>query len=120
MDRIRNYINGEFVAPISGDYLETIDPATGRVYGQVPDGDQRDVELAVEAAEKAFPSWSTTAADDRSRMLLKIADLIEADLERFARAECIDTGKPLSVATTIDIPRAVRNFRFFATALLCC
>ena len=118
MDRIRNYINGEFVAPISGDYLETIDPATGHVYGQVPDGDQRDVELAVEAAEKAFPSWSTTAADDRSRMLLKIADLIEADLERFARAECIDTGKPLSVARTIDIPRAVRNFRFFATAIL--
>ena len=79
-----------------------------------PDSDGRDVELAVAAAEKAFADWSRTAAAERSRILLRIADLIERDLEKFARAESIDTGKPLSLARSLDIPRAVEQF-----SLLC-
>ena len=116
--QIRNFIGGEFVGPASGRYLDNIEPATGKPYSQVADSDLRDVELAVAAAEKAFPDWSRTSAADRSRLLLRIAELIERDLEKFARAESIDTGKPLSLARTLDIPRACSNFRFFATAIL--
>ena len=70
------------------------------------------------AAEKAFPDWSRTPVAERSRLLLRIAELIDRDLEKFARAESIDTGKPLSLARRLDIPRAASNFRFFATAIL--
>src|SRR3954451_3594081 len=115
---IRNFIDGQFVEPIGGNYLDNIEPATGKTYSQVPDSDGRDVELAVAAAEKAFPAWSKTPAADRSRVLLRIADLIERDLEKLARAESIDTGKPISLARTLDIPRAASNFRFFGTAIL--
>jgi aminomuconate-semialdehyde/2-hydroxymuconate-6-semialdehyde dehydrogenase len=118
MTKILNFIDGQFVEPVDGKYLDNIEPATGRPYSQVADSDARDVELAVAAAEKAFPGWSRTPAGDRSGLLLRIADLIERDLEKFARAESIDTGKPLSLARNLDIPRAVSNFRFFATAIL--
>jgi len=118
LDKIRNFINGQFVEPISGRYLDNIEPATGKSYSQVADSGERDVELAVTAAEKAFPDWSRNSAADRSRILLRIADLIERDLEKLARAESIDTGKPLSLARGLDIPRAASNFRFFATAIL--
>ena len=116
--QIRNFIDGQFVEPAGGKYLDNIEPATGKPYSQVADSDNRDVELAVAAAERAFPAWSRTAAADRSQLLLRIADLIERDLEKFARAESIDTGKPLSLARSLDIPRAASNFRFFATAIL--
>ena len=118
MLRIANYIGGQSAAPVSGNYIDNIDPATGQVYSLVPDSDAADVERAVAAAETAFPAWSRTPAADRSRVLMRIADLIERDLDKLARAECIDTGKPLSVARSLDIPRAVANFRFFATAVL--
>jgi aminomuconate-semialdehyde/2-hydroxymuconate-6-semialdehyde dehydrogenase len=118
LPRIANYIDGRFVAPASGQYLDNIDPATGAAYSQLPDGDERDVENAVQAAERAFPAWSTTPAAERSRILLKIADLIEANLDKLARAESIDSGKPITLAKTLDIPRAASNFRFFATAIL--
>jgi aminomuconate-semialdehyde/2-hydroxymuconate-6-semialdehyde dehydrogenase len=117
-NKIRNFIDGQFVEPVSGRYLDNIEPATGKPYSKVPDSDASDVELAVGAAEKAFPGWSKTPAADRSRLLLRIADLIERDLEKLARAESIDTGKPLSLARSLDIPRAASNFRFFATAIL--
>src|SRR4051812_18687554 len=111
--KIRNFIDGQFVEPSGGKYLDNIEPATGKAYSLVPDSDAADVELAVAAAEKAFPAWSKTPAADRSRFLLRIADLIERDLEKLARAESIDTGKPLSLARSLDIPRAASNFRFF-------
>ena len=85
---------------------------------QVPDSDERDVARAVEAAHQAFEGWSGTPAPERSRLLNHLADLIERDLDELARLESIDTGKPLSVARSVDIPRAVANFRFFATAIL--
>ena len=118
MQRLANYINGEFIAPKAGKYLDNFDPAVGAVYSQVPDSDSDDVNTAVAAARRAFPAWSKTPAEQRSRLLLKIASLIEDNLEDLARAESIDTGKPLALAGKVDIPRAVSNFRFFATAIL--
>ena len=116
--KIRNFINGKFVEPVRGKYLDNSEPATGKPYSQVADSDAQDVDLAVAAAEKAFVDWSTKPAAGRSTILLRIADLIERDLEKLARAESIDTGKPLSLARSLDIPRAASNFRFFATAIL--
>ena len=116
--QIENFIDGQFVEPISGQYLDNIEPATGKPYSRVADSDAHDVDAAVAAAEKAFPDWSRRPAVERSGFLLRIADLIERDLEQFARAESIDTGKPISLARTLDIPRAIGNFRFFATAIL--
>ena len=116
--KIRNFIDGQFVEPVGGKYLDNIEPATGKPYSQVADSEARDVDLAVTAAEKAFTDWPHTSATERSRILLRIGDLIERDLEKLARAESIDTGKPLSLARTLDIPRAASNFRFFATAIL--
>ena len=116
--QIRNFIDGQFVEPIGGRFLDNIEPATGKPYSQVADSDARDVEIAVAAAEKAFAEWSRLPTAERSKILLRIADLIERDLEKLSRAESIDTGKPLSLARTPDIPRAASNFRFFATAIL--
>jgi aminomuconate-semialdehyde/2-hydroxymuconate-6-semialdehyde dehydrogenase len=116
--RIKNFIDGQFVEPVNGKYIDNIEPATGKAYSHVADSDSQDVDLAVAAAEKAFPDWSKKPAAERSKILLRIADLIERDLEKLARAESIDTGKPLSLARSLDIPRAASNFRFFATAIL--
>ena len=116
--QIKNFINGEFIEPISGQYLDNVEPATGQPYSRVADSGARDVDLAVAAAEKAFRDWSKKTADERSSFLLRIAELIERDQEKFARAESIYTGKPISLARSMDIPRAVSNFRFFATAIL--
>jgi len=116
--QIKNFIDGQFVEPICGKYLDNIEPATGKPYTQVADSDAHDVELAFVAAERAFRDWSKRPAAERSTFLLRIADLIERDLEKLARAESIDTGKPLSLAHALDIPRAASNFRFFATAIL--
>src|SRR5262249_1240798 len=116
--QIRNFINGEFVEPVSGRYLDNVEPATGKPYSRVADSDPHDVKLPVAAAEKAFCDWSKKPAAERSQFLLRIAELIERDLEKFARAESIDTGKPISLARSLDIPRSIANFRFFATAIL--
>jgi aminomuconate-semialdehyde/2-hydroxymuconate-6-semialdehyde dehydrogenase len=118
LPQIQNFIDGQFVEPIGGKYLDNIEPATGKPYSQVADSDSRDVEAAVAAADKAFVDWSKKSAAERSKFLLHVADLIERDLEKFARAESIDTGKPLALARSLDIPRAMANFRFFATAIL--
>src|SRR4051794_38604060 len=115
---IKNFIDGRHVDAVSGQAFDKKDPATGSAVARVPDSDARDVELAVEAAARAFPSWARTPVDERSRLLLAVAERIEADLGRLAEAECIDTGKPLRLARAVDIPRAASNFRFFATAVL--
>lgn len=118
MQRIANYIYGEILEPQSGAYLDNLDPATGRIYSQTPDSDAQDVELAVAAAEQAFPRWSRMSPEERSRILMRIADLIESHLDQLALAECVDTGKPLARCRNLEIPRAARNFRFFAAAIL--
>src|SRR5262249_58033592 len=101
---IPNFIDGWHVPPQSGAYLDTVDPAIGQVYSRVADSDGRDVETAVQAAQRAFPAWSRTPAAERSRLLLDIAQRIENNLERLAQAECADTGKPLRLARIVDIP----------------
>jgi aminomuconate-semialdehyde/2-hydroxymuconate-6-semialdehyde dehydrogenase len=116
--RLANFIDGRFVAPVSGAYFDDLHPASGNVLAQIPDSDARDVASAVDAAKRAFPSWSTTRAEERSRILLKLADLIERNLDELARIESDDNGKTVSLAKRMDIPRAVANFRFFATAIL--
>ena len=118
MERILNYINGELVEPISKNYLDNIDPSRGKVYGEIPDSDDRDVQLATQAAKTAFPTWAATSREERSRLMLKVANLIDANLEKLAKAESKDNGKPVKLATRVDIPRASSNFRFFATAIL--
>lgn len=114
---VKNYINGELIEPVSEKYFDNYDPAIGEVYGIVPDSDERDVELAVAAAEATFPAWSNTPPEERSKVMFKVAELIGRDLAEFARAECIDNGKPLLLAKTIDIPRAIKNFEYFASAI---
>ncbi|MBL8180528.1 MAG: aldehyde dehydrogenase [Blastocatellia bacterium] len=118
MLKIENYIAGSLVAPISGEYLDNFDPSIGEVYSYIPDSDERDVQLAVDAANAAFPAWSNTATEERFTILMRLVALIERNLESLALAESIDQGKPVSLARTVDIPRAVSNFRFYATAAM--
>ena len=117
MQKISNYINGTLQAPTAGNYLDLYNPAKGEVYAHVPSSDIEDVNQAIEAAEVAFTSWSNTSIDERSRVMHKIADLIEAKLEDLAVAESLDNGKPIWLAKKVDIPRASSNFRFFAQAI---
>lgn len=116
--KISNYINGVLSAPVSGDYLDNTDPSTGAVYSHVPDSDERDVEAAYKAAKDAFPEWSRMAKAKRSAIMMKVAVLIRENLDRFAKAESQDNGKPVWLATQVDIPRAASNFEFYATAIL--
>ena len=118
MKKILNYINGELIAPKSDKYLDNINPATGDVYSLLPDSDAADVDVAVTAASAAFDEWSNMQKDKRSSILIRISEMINERLEEFALAESIDNGKPLSLARTVDIPRAVSNFFFYATAAL--
>ena len=117
MKKLENYIDGKGSPPAAGQYLENHEPATGQAYSLVPDSTEEDLELAVAAAGRAFPGWARTSIDQRARLLLAIADEIERRNEELARAESIDTGKPLSLAREVDIPRASANFRFFAHAI---
>lgn len=118
MEKIHNYINGELIAAHSDNWLDNFNPALGKVYSQIPDSDAKDVESAVEAANKAFPMWSNMPASERSNILLKIAEGIDQHFEALSKAESEDNGKPLKLAKAVDIPRASANMRFFATAIL--
>jgi aminomuconate-semialdehyde/2-hydroxymuconate-6-semialdehyde dehydrogenase len=159
MQRLQNFIDGEFVDPQGGKYLTSFNPASGEPFLEVPDSDAPDIDAAVESAKKvcilippppqspacplacllalaneicwgcmltlpllarmqAFPAWSRTTAEHRAKIINKIADLIEENLEEFAEAESRDQGKTVTLARTMDIPRAVSNFRFFASAIL--
>ena len=112
-----NYINGEFENPIEDNWLENYNPAIGAVYGRLPNSTTEDVEKAYQAAATAFLSWSQTTLEERSKVLSKIADLILDKIQFLAAAESKDNGKPISLATEIDIPRAAANFQFFANAI---
>ncbi len=118
MQTIENYIGGCLVAPESNEYLDNFNPATGEVYSLIPDSDERDVERAVEAAKRAFPVWSRMSAEQRHDCLMRVSALIERDLDALAEAESVDNGKPKSLAKMVDIPRAVSNFKFYATAAM--
>jgi aminomuconate-semialdehyde/2-hydroxymuconate-6-semialdehyde dehydrogenase len=116
MQKILNYINGQLSPAQSGNYLDNYNPAEGKVYSQLPDSDEHDVNLAAQAAQSAFAGWSAMPIAQRATILQKIADLIDRDLDKLALAESIDQGKPMKLAKSVDIPRASANMRFFATA----
>jgi aminomuconate-semialdehyde/2-hydroxymuconate-6-semialdehyde dehydrogenase len=118
MQTLKNYINGQLIEPIGKTYIDNYNPAIGKVYSLIPDSDERDVELAAQAALKAFPAWSNTPKGERSAILIKISELITKNLERLAIAESIDNGKPVALAKLVDIPRAASNFHFYATGIL--
>ncbi|WP_275314700.1 aldehyde dehydrogenase [Tenacibaculum bernardetii] len=114
---IQNYINGKLISSVADRWIDNYNPSNGEVYSQIPNSTKEDVELAYKAAADAFPSWSNTSLDERSNILSKIATLIKEKLSFLAAAESKDNGKPVSLATQIDIPRASSNFQFFANAI---
>jgi aminomuconate-semialdehyde/2-hydroxymuconate-6-semialdehyde dehydrogenase len=118
MEKLHNFIDGAYVAPKNGLYIDNYEPATGEIYSWIPDSDSEDVELAVNAAEKAFPIWSQLTIEKRSEILVKLSEGIQNHMDEFVQAESRDNGKPVSLAAHVDIPRAVSNFHFFATAIL--
>ena len=115
---LENFIGGHWIGPLSGNFVENVNPATAEVSGHIPDSGEKDVNAAVQAAAGAFAAWSMTSVDERFRILNKIADLIDKNLDVLALAETNDTGKPLWLSKKIDIPRASANFRFFATGIM--
>jgi len=118
MEKIYNYINGDLAGPISGNYIDNYNPATGKVYSLIPDSNSDDIDAAVSAAKTAFPSWSQTSKRERSDLMMRLADKIEEYEEELVAAESLDNGKPESLARLVDVPRASENFRFFASAVL--
>jgi aminomuconate-semialdehyde/2-hydroxymuconate-6-semialdehyde dehydrogenase len=118
MDLILNLMDGVSMPAVSNAWIDVYEPATGAVLARLPDSDERDVELAYLAADRAVAGWKAMGREGRSNVLLRLAQLIEDDLEAFAQLESKDNGKPLALARKVDIPRAVANFRFFATAIL--
>lgn len=115
--QLGNRIGGEVLPPSTGAYLDDIGPATGTRIASIPRSDAPDVDAAVAAAEAAFTTWSATSIAERADLLDAVADGLEARLDELAALESLDQGKPVSLATRIDIPRAVANFRFFAGAV---
>lgn len=103
--------------PAADGWIDNYCPSNGEVNGQIPNSSKEDIELAVNAAKVAFESWSQTPIEERSRILIKISELLEENLMQFAEAESGDNGKPLSLAMSVDIPRAASNFRFFGNAI---
>ena len=118
MEKLQNFINGSYLTPKNGLYIDNYEPSTGQIYSLIPDSDREDVDLAVESAEKAFPLWSNMSAEERSKILVKLSEGIEKRMDEFVAAESKDNGKPIALARHVDIPRAVSNFHFFATAIL--
>ena len=118
METLQNFIGGRFIPPQSGNYMEVAEPATGQVYGRLAVSEADEVEQAVSAAQASCRDWSQMPVEKRSQWLMRIADLIEDQSAPLAEAESKDTGKPLSLARKLDIPRAVANFRFFAGAIM--
>ncbi|MFZ1391631.1 MAG: aldehyde dehydrogenase [Dokdonella sp.] len=115
--QLANLIDGRIVPPVLDRWLDVFEPATGKVFARCPASTKNDVEAAVDAAQRAAPAWAETAPDERSRLMLRLADLLEQELDSLAELESRDNGKPVAVARRIDIPRAVSNLRFFAAAI---
>ncbi|WP_026532773.1 acetaldehyde dehydrogenase ExaC [Arthrobacter sp. H41] len=115
--RYENWIGGEWVAPIKGQYFENISPVTGRAFCEVARSTSEDVDLALDAAHKAAPAWGKTSVAERAAVLNRIADRIEANLEMLAVAETWDNGKPVRETLAADIPLAADHFRYFASAI---
>ncbi|MGP8289518.1 acetaldehyde dehydrogenase ExaC [Vreelandella zhanjiangensis] len=115
--RYGNYIGGEFVPPVNGQYFDNVSPVNGQVFCEIPRSTAEDIDKALDAAHKAAPAWGKTAAAERSNILLKIADRIEQNIEMLAVAESWDNGKAVRETLNADIPLAVDHFRYFAGCL---
>ncbi len=118
MKKLLNYINGELIPPSGGNYIDNYNPSTGQVYSLIPDSDQNDVDLAIQSARNAFESWSSLKPTERAKWLEKVSEGIAERLDELALAESTDNGKPLWLATAVDIPRARDNFKFYSTAIM--
>lgn len=118
MITLQNYINGSLCNPIENNWLDNIEPATGKVYSRLPDSSQYDIDIAIEAAKSAQYSWANMSVEDRSAIMMKIADGIRNRFDEFAAAESKDQGKPLWLSKAMDISRAIQNIEFFATEIL--
>ena len=112
-----NFIGGEWVAPVAGEYFDNISPITGQVVCQIARGKAADIELALDAAHKAKEAWGRTSPAERANILNRIADRIEANLDTLALVESIDNGKPIRETTHADLPLGVDHFRYFAGAV---
>ena len=117
MEKILNFIDGQLIPPLNGEFIPNINPATGKTYSQVANSQGIDGQKAIAAAKKAFPSWSQTPLEKRVEKLSLMAHLIREQADSLAQAESIDNGKPISLARKVDIPRAAQNFEFFAQAI---
>lgn len=115
--KIQNYINGALLDPTDGKYIDNIEPATGKIYGTIPDSQSNDVQMAVDAANNAFPTWSALDHSERASYMFAIAEGIRARFEEFVAAESQDNGKPVALARAVDIPRAISNFEHFGHAI---
>ena len=116
-DKFDNYIGGKWVAPVRGAYFDNISPVTGQVVCQIARGTAEDIELALDAAHAAKDAWGKASTTERSNTLLKVADRMEANLDKLALVETIDTGKPIRETTAADLPLAIDHFRYFASCL---
>lgn len=113
-DHYDNFIGGKFVAPVNGEYFDNISPIDGKVFTKAARSGKEDIELALDAAHEAFKTWSKTSATSRSNILLKIADIMEANLEYLATVETIDNGKAIRETRAADLPLCIDHFRYFA------
>src|SRR4030095_8218404 len=116
--RVLNFCDAQFRPPCSGRYLPDVNPATGQVIAEIAESGPEDVDAAVAAASRAFESWHRKPAEERSRLLIRVAELIEDNFDELARLESEDNGKPIALARRMDVPRAVLTLPLFATAVL--
>ena len=115
--RYGHYIGGEWVAPAKGQYFENISPVNGKPFTEIARGTAEDIDAALDAAHAAADKWGKTAPTERANILLKIADLMEANLPALAVAETWENGKPVRETLAADLPLAVDHFRYFAGCL---
>ena len=104
MIEIQNYINGQLSEPSDKKYLNVFNPSNGKIFSKCPNSTKDDLDLAISASNDSFSSWASLEQDERSSYLFKIADLIDRDLDNFAKAESTDNGKPYSLSKSLDIP----------------
>jgi len=117
MERLANYIGGEYQAPLSNRYFENTNPANAKIIAMVPDSNSEDMDKAVHAAREAFPAWKRTSLSQRSKILRKLSQLILEHGDEIAHLESMDQGKPVWLASSMDVQRSAANFSFFAGAI---
>ena len=116
MEQLQNFINGKSVPSSSGEVTQLINPATGEVYATAPKSNAADVDAAMKAASDAFVLWRDSTPSERQRALLKIADALESRADEIIAIECRNTGKPIAITTSEEVPPMIDQIRFFAGA----